>query len=314
MQGNSDTEIILIQIEIVVGIFLFLLPIERNFFKKIWLPKDFFDLRPQSIYVSILPLIILLAHFIRLADDVLVHSWTERFSRIYLPFIFLFFYRYILETSRMFYKTKRFQNLQLKMKDRLLELRNYNKFLTETQDDIRTMRHDLRHAYKLIYALLTDGEIKKAQEFIITQKLILEAATVRPFCKSVLINSALENFFKRAENAGISVMQKIKIPDEFSTNEDDFALLIANLIKIQISLSETVEKISKKFSIIISYEDEKFILEVKNNFSSQIEFDSDGLPINFESYSIKNFIKKYEATTNFEKIDDGTKFSIYWQD
>lgn len=314
LHGNSDVDIILIQLEIVIGIFLFLLPVERKIFKKIWLPKDFFYIRPQSIYISILPLIILLAHFIRLADDVLVHSWAERFSRIYLPFIFLFFYKYILETTRMFYKIKKFQNLQLKMKDKLDELRNYNEFLNETQDDIRAMRHDLRHAYKLIFTLLTNGEIKKAQEFIVTQKLILESATVRPFCKSLLINSALENFLKLAENSGINVTSKIKIPDEISTNEDDLALLIANLMKIEISLSHTVKKISKNFSLVILHENDKFILEMKNNFSPHMEFDSDGLPISFDTDSIKKFLQKYSATTNLEKIGDNTKFSIYWRD
>lgn len=94
----------------------------------------------------------------------------------------------------MFYKTKRFKNLQRQMKEKILELRNYNKFLTETQDNMRVMKHDLRHSYRLIYTLLASGEIKEAQEFIITQKLILESAIVRPFCQSTLINASLETF------------------------------------------------------------------------------------------------------------------------
>ena len=312
--GKSDAEIILNHLIIVVSIVLILLPVEVKVFKKIWLPKDFFEIRPQSAYIAFLPLIILMAHFIRLADDVLVHSWTERFSRIYLPFAFLFFYKYILETTRMFYKTKKLKLLQQKNSDKLLELMNYNKFLNETQESMRIIRHDLRHAYRLIYTLLNSGDIKKAQEFIITQKLILESAVVRPFCKSVLVNAALENFLKRAEISGINVTQKINIPDEFSTDEDDLALLIANVIKIEIIWSEAVEKNFKNFSLIILYDDDNFILEISDNFSPQSTFDSDGLPAGLDTDSIKIFLKKYNATTNLEKIGDRTKFSIYWKD
>ena len=214
----------------------------------------------------------------------------------------------------MFYKTKKVKSLQQKTSDKLLELVNYNKFLTETQENIRIIRHDLRHAYRLIYTLLDSGEIQKAQEFIVTQKLILESALVRPFCKSFLINASLENFLKRAENSGINVTQKINLPDEFSTDEDDLALLIANLIKIVITFSDMAGKKYKKFSLVILCEDGNFILEIENNFSAQFEFDSDGLPTDFEIDSIKSFLKKYQATTNFEKIGDRTKFSIYWKD
>lgn len=314
LYGKSDVEIIFLHIEIVLGIFLILLPIERKIFRKIWLPKDFFSIRPQSIYVAFLPLVILMAHFIRLADDILIHSWAERLSRIYLPFMFIFFYQYILVTTKMFYKTKRFKKLQRQMKQKLLEIRNYNKFLTETQNNIRAMKHDLRHAYRLIYALLSSGEIKKAQEFIITQKLVLESAVVRPFCKSDLINASLEAFLTRAEEFGINVTPKINIPNDFSTNEDDFALLIANLMKFTIEFGEKSAVNPKKISMIISHREEKFILEIRNNFSEKIKFDSWGLPIGFETDYIKKFLKTYDATTNLETIGDITKFSIYWRD
>lgn len=118
----------------------------------------------------------------------------------------------------------------------------------------------------------------------------------------------------RAEASNINVTQKIHIPAEFSTNEDDFALLIANLMKITIKIGDDFKGQQKNFWLIILHDDGKFILEVRNNFSEKIKFDLWGLPMGFETDSIKKFLYKYDATTNLERTGDITKFSMYWKD
>ena len=160
------------------AIYLLLFPISfllmGNFFVRLLPSREFFDLRPQGIYIAILPLLIVSAHLIRIADDVLVHSWVERLSRIYLPPVFFFFYRYILSAAKNFYDMQRLERNKLLMEERLSELKEYNARIQENRTKISVMRHDLRHSYNIIYTLLENGEVDKALEHIRAQENLLE--------------------------------------------------------------------------------------------------------------------------------------------
>lgn len=171
----SETEdIILYEAALYLLLFVISLPLLKNLLVKLLPSREFFDLRPQGIYIAILPLIIVSAHVIRLADDILVHTWPERFSRIFLPLIFFFFYRYILNATKNFYDMQRLERTKILLEEKLLKLREYNDWIQENQTKISVMRHDLRHSYNIIYTLLENGEIDKALEHLRAQKKLLE--------------------------------------------------------------------------------------------------------------------------------------------
>ena len=167
-------EIIFHEAVFYLSLFAFSFPLLRKFFVKLLPSREFFDLRPQGIYISILPLIIVSAHLIRLADDVLIHSWEERLSRIFLPPVFFFFYQYILNAAKNFYDMQRLERNKILLEEKLTELKNYNERVQENQTKISVMRHDLRHSYNIIYTLLENAEVDKALQHIRAQKNLLE--------------------------------------------------------------------------------------------------------------------------------------------
>ena len=167
-------EIIFFEATIYLLLFAISFPLFKNFFVKLLPSREFFDLRPQGIYIALLPLIIVSPHLIRIADDVLVHSWAERLSRIYLPLIFFFFYRYILSAAKNFYDMQRLERNKILLEEKLSELKDYNELIQENHKKISVMRHDLRHSYNIIYTLLENGEVDKALEHIRAQENFLE--------------------------------------------------------------------------------------------------------------------------------------------
>ena len=156
-------------------LFALLLPIYKRYFVNLLPSREIFDLRPQGIYIAILPLIILSFHLIRLIDDVLIHSWAERLSRIYLPVVFFFFYHYILIAAKKFYNLQRATRNKRQLEERLSMLKNYNEQIEENQKLVSVMRHDLRHSYNLIHSMLKNGLIDEAREHISKQEKILES-------------------------------------------------------------------------------------------------------------------------------------------
>ena len=177
--GQSDTEIILTEAASYLLLFAIFLPICGQCFLKLLPSREFFDLRPQGIYIAILPLVIVSAPLILIADDVLVHSWAERLSRIYLPLVFFFFYRYILAATKNFYDLQRLKRNRQRLEEQIAALKEYNEFNQENQRRISIMRHDLRHSYNLIYAMLESGNIEKAREHINKQEQELMWGGVR---------------------------------------------------------------------------------------------------------------------------------------
>ena len=302
LSGQSESEIILTEAAGYLLLFAIFLPIFGQYFRNMLPSREFFDLRPQGIYVAILPLVIVSGHLIQIADGVLVHSWTERLSRIYLPLVFFFFYRYILRAAENFYDLQRLKRNKKRLEAQLSALKEYNFLTQESQRQVSIMRHDLRHSYNLIYAMLESGNVSKAREHIITQEFLLEATDVQTFCESPPINAALAINFRRAEDLGVNVVQKINLPSKMETNELDFAILLSNLLERAISESFKCE--SRELSIIIQHVDEQFLLEISIRGAAQVDLNE----------NLSAFVEKYSAYADFSQADGNTSLLMYWRD
>lgn len=314
----NDTDLILLEATGYLILFVIFLPIFAVYFSKLLSSREFFDLRPLGIYIAVLPLVIVSGHLIRLADSVLVHSTIERLSRFYLPIVFLFFYRYILLAAQNLYDFQRIKRNKQRLEEQLGTLKEYNALIRENQKQVSIMRHDLRHNYNLIYAMLESGNVDKAREHIATQELLLEATDVQTICDSQMINAALTICLHRAEEEGIRVFYKINLPDKPETDESDFALLLLNILSNAIQGSLQQEPSARELSIIIRHADGKCVLEVSFRLDAPLPLDEDGLPMNSAENrgrdTLREFIKHYDACADVSQIDGKVKLSIYWDD
>lgn len=168
--GRPEAELILLEAAIYLALFAIFLPVCGYFFVKLLPSREFFNLKPQGIYIALLPLIVSSAHLIRLADDVFVHSWAERLSRFYLPIAFFFFYRYILNAAKNFYEMQRLERTEARLEEQLTALKDYHALTEASRKKISVMRHDLRHNYNIIYTLLEAGDVAKALEHVRNRK------------------------------------------------------------------------------------------------------------------------------------------------
>lgn len=168
--GRPEYDLILLEATTYLALFGLSVPLCSVFFVKLLPSRELFDLRPQGIYFALLPLIISSAHLIRLADDVFVHSTAERLSRIYLPLVVFFMYRYILTAAKNFYDMQRLERTKTQLEEQLTALKNYHELTEANRKKISVMRHDLRHNYNIINTLLEVGDDAKALELVRKQK------------------------------------------------------------------------------------------------------------------------------------------------
>ena len=169
---KNDIEAIFFEAACYLLLFVIFFPVCSKYFLKLLPSREFFDV--SGIRIAILPLIIVSSHLIILADDILVHSWAERLSRIYLPVVFFFFYRYILMSAKNFYDLQRLERNKTQMEEQIILLKGYNEVIQSNQKKISEIKHNLRHRYSIIYGMIDNGEISEARDYINKQEKILE--------------------------------------------------------------------------------------------------------------------------------------------
>lgn len=165
---KTESAVIFFETATYLLLFVIFFPICNRYFLKLLPSREFFDVLGMKI--AVFPLIIVSSHIIRLADDVLIHSWAERLSRIYLPVVFFFFYRYILMSAKNLYDLQRLERNKKQMEEQITILKSYNEVIQTNQEKISTMKHDLRHRYSIIYGMLDNGDVSKARDYIDKQK------------------------------------------------------------------------------------------------------------------------------------------------
>lgn len=298
-------------------LFLIFLPLERNFFSKLMPHENFFD--DYGKFIAFLPLIAISGTLLLWIQEPVVHSWAERFSRIYIPFIFLFFYRYVLNSAKKADDTRLLNRNLRRMQEQLTVLKEYNRLMQDSREKISVMRHDLRHSYRLIAVMLDKNEISAAKDYVGRQETLLGKTKVKNFCKPPLLNAALSFYISRAESSGIKVRHKINLPEKISTDESDFALLMSNLLENAVNACSK-QKFGEKFiSVTIQQIGGQCVLEVVNSCDSAVHFDEKNYPRTSKEghglgiASIKLFGEKYDAYTDFLLEGGLFKVTMYWR-
>ena len=315
---NTEQEIIFSHAIIYLLLFACSLPLEWRYFMKLLPPKRFFV--DYGAFVAFLPFITTIGIVILWSQEPLIHSWQERFSRFYLPFVFFFFYRHILLTNEHLQEEKLAkQNFRL-MKEQLTALSEYNRLMKESREQILIMRHDLRHDFRLIYLMLESEKVAEAKNYLRKAEKLLETTSIKNYCSQSLINAALSVYFSRAEKLGIKINHKINLPKKISVDERDFALLISNLLENAINACSRQENPARKqISIAIQTVNGQCVLKIENFSDESVIFDEKNYPRTSEEghglgmASIKLFSEKYDAYTDFEQSGGIFKVTMYWQ-
>ena len=320
IEWESRHLLFLVHSTIYLSILILLLPIERRIFIGLLPDKNFFENQPYGRYIVFLPFIVTSSVLILWIDGEMFHSWQERISRMYLPFTFFLFYRYVLTANLQILNQRREIRLNQRLKEQLESLKEFNLILQRNQEQVRILRHDMRHNYRLIYAMLEDGKIAEVLDHIKVQDRLLDSTSVKIFCHAPLVNAALSIYLNRAEDLGIRISHKINLPRDLRVDESDFAILISNLLEnaIHASLNQSIDR--REIKITIEHIETQYVLEVTNLFDFEVQFDSNGYPITDEDghgigmASLKNFVAKYNAQLDFSHESNIVRVMVYWED
>lgn len=157
----SSSEVLYLHNALCMTLFLILIRWERRLFLNILPSRYFFD-NPFGWHAAILPLAIALGSSLLMADAHYPHDLREQLSRVVIPLFFFLVYRSMSISTRLIDEKNEREHINGFINQRLEALRKYNLIMQEHQKRLAIFRHDRRHNYRLISAMLDSGDVDKA--------------------------------------------------------------------------------------------------------------------------------------------------------
>lgn len=202
--------------------------------------------------------------------------------------------------------------------DRQNQLQQDQYRMIETQfNDMRRMRHDIRHHVLAVREYLSMEEYEKADHYLdsMLNKIHNESICL---CDNIVVEAMVQHFLKEAQKDNIKMTTSLKLPRQIAINEQDLITLLGNLLENAFEACRR-QKQSPRFVDIkagISGTD-SFMIVVSNSFEGKIVEKEDGIisskrehQIGIGIPSIKKIVNKYNGITNITYDDHVFKVQL----
>ncbi len=301
--------------------FLLTLPLANSTFRSVLPSKKFFEERPMGWYFALLPLGLCVSPIITLVDRPLMYTWADRISRFFLLFWVFIIYRYTTLMGRRAEDVYHREHTRQILEQQLHGLQDNATLLEARAQDVRRVRHDLRHYNRMLATLLDAGETEKAREMIEAQERELLAPPLKTYCRSPILNAALTVYMQQAKDAGVdAVTCKVRLdtPERPVENDNDLAILLSNVVENAVIASCDQPEDRREIRVTLQYIAPQYVLTVENRCDTALDFGEDGLPRTSRQghgtgmVSLAAFKKKYDADLVFEQEDGWVRLMMYW--
>ena len=299
--------------------FLLLLPLERRIFRNLLPPHLFTGSKLAGWCFALLPLGLCVAPVITLLERPLMYTWTDRLARFFLMFWGFLLYRYALYAGERAARIQDSRHMNEILNRQLQALKSQAMLLKSREDDVRRIRHDLRHHNLILASLLDKGKTEEIYKLLEAQNQELLVQPISSYCKNPVVNAALAVYAEMARQEGVRMSCEVETESaDVYGGDNDLAILLSNVIENAIIASRAQPEDRREIRVSLSEQAGHFTLAVENRFDAPLRLGDDGLPMTTERghgigmASLKHFAEKYNAQLFFEQEDGWVRFFLYW--
>lgn len=229
-------------------------------------------------------------------DDVVQMLKINFIPLMLLVFLTVLVYLAIFLSLRKTLRQAALREENLKMQSNRELTRQRLMLMDETVRQMSIAQHDRRHFNNTLLALLSQGEIDKATEFIRQQS---EALPQKPqnYCQNIPVNAAVSYYSELARQQGIRCDLRLDIPEKLAVDELSLAMTVSNLMENAITAVSHLPATRRELRFT-AVNTGQLILELSNPYDGEITFDQNGLPVSGEeghgngSQSVADFAAK----------------------
>lgn len=297
--------------------FFVTLPLAARIFRDLMPSQRLINELPFGYYIAFLPLVICLTMMSMFMVNAFP-SFNNSPSRLFLPVIFVLLYRYtVLERENQKAQAKQANDNRL-MTQQLQALQNYTLLMEESQKHLKVLRHDMRHNIRLLYALTEEKKPEEVMQLLATLDDDLKQTALRPLCLNPILNATLSIYISKANSLQIPMEVKVNLPPHLSGYENDFAIVLANLIENAIIASLKQPPECRAIALSLQYKNQQVVLSLKNRFDRPLSLRENGLPQAIEEghglgmVSLQEFSVRHNAYVEYVQENGWVTCLVYW--
>jgi signal transduction histidine kinase len=194
--------------------------------------------------------------------------------------------------------------------------KEYYDTLSNQMDEIKKIKHDIRHFIVTMEMLAEEGKIDKLVEFLCEYSEKTKTEELPLFCENIIANSIIGYYYLQASRDAITFESRCIIDKQVDVDDNDLCIVLGNALDNAVSACRTMEPSQTRFVSITTKIINKYLfIKVCNSYQGQLEM-KNGQYISSKKggshgYGIRNIQKVVESYGGYLKIDhDGNTFTI----
>lgn len=158
-------------------------------------------------------------------------------------------------------------------------LENQFYLVEQSEQNLKIMRHDMRHFSSMISQLLDQKEYDEIRKTLSYIDDVTDENKIEKYCSNLMVNTIISKMMKRAASYAIDVRLDVAVEKEIPVNTYEFAAVIANLFENALICVKDFKLPERVVQIKIHCSQEQLLIQTKNAYKEHISFDSQtGLP------------------------------------
>lgn len=158
-------------------------------------------------------------------------------------------------------------------------LKSQNHMVEQSEQNLKVLRHDMRHYLVMINSLLDQGEYENIRSITEHINEVIRENKVKRYCENLVVNTILLKMAELAKSFEITLNMDLLIQKQIPVNEYEFAMVLANLLENAVYGIKELDSEKKYINAKIHCTEEHLLIDMSNECQEKIEFDSlTGLP------------------------------------
>jgi two-component system sensor histidine kinase AgrC len=181
------------------------------------------------------------------------------FGVLYMNLCILYLYSSLTKHLR------KLNQITLQNKSLAYELK-YISELKKSQEQLASVRHDLKNKFIVVRGLLEDGQIGEAKTYLQASTDQLNVRQ-RFYTRDIVLNYLLNDKHELANQAHIKFEIKVLLSEQINIDKDILAVLIGNLIDNALEASKRLpDPTDALITLVIKQFEDKLLIDIQNHY------------------------------------------------
>lgn len=198
-----------------------------------------------------------------------------------------------------------------------LQRKHFQDF-TKSEEQLRRMRHDLRHQLVAIKGFIVENKDSEALEYIDNISATIPSISEKMICDNIAVNSLAVYYIAKAEAEHIFCDVKMAVPATLGSVPDgDLSIIFGNLFENAIEACMHVEPEKRFIKIRANVVSNRFTLTIDNSYDGKLHVSGkdfysrkrEGFGVGIAS--VRSVISKYQGSMKYETDSGVFKTSLY---